>query len=120
MVGGDASDEPSIARTTWDHLGSPKPEGYSSIFPALSVAAAPTLTPAPSEDGSKAAAPSGDTASIVSCAALVAGTTVGAGIFALPAKTLAAGYGPSAVVLVLGWLYMLCTGLLIADSIFAS
>jgi tyrosine-specific transport protein len=53
--------------------------------------------------------------SLFGATALVTGTTVGAGVIALPAKTLAAGFAPSCALLVLGWLYMASTGLLIAE-----
>ena len=52
---------------------------------------------------------------VIGSAALVAGTTVGAGILALPAKTLAAGLAPTATLLVGGWVFMAATGLLIAE-----
>lgn len=52
---------------------------------------------------------------LLGATALVAGTTVGAGIIALPAKTLAAGFLPSSAFLVLGWAYMASTGLLLAE-----
>ena len=52
---------------------------------------------------------------VLGSAALVAGTTVGAGILALPAKTLAAGLAPTATLLVGGWAFMAATGLLIAE-----
>ena len=52
---------------------------------------------------------------VLGSAALVAGTTVGAGILALPAKTLAAGLAPTATLLVGGWVFMAATGLLIAE-----
>ena len=52
---------------------------------------------------------------VIGSAALVAGTTVGAGILALPAKTLAAGLAPTATLLVGGWIFMAATGLLIAE-----
>ena len=41
---------------------------------------------------------------------LVAGTTVGAGILALPAVTQAAGFVPSTVALTGAWMYMATTG----------
>ena len=53
--------------------------------------------------------------SLAGATALVAGTTVGAGIIALPAKTLAAGFLPSTAALVGSWLYMAATGLLLAE-----
>ena len=52
---------------------------------------------------------------VIGSAALVAGTTVGAGILALPAKTLAAGLAPTATLLIGGWIFMAATGLLIAE-----
>ncbi|NJK62670.1 MAG: tyrosine transporter [Synechococcaceae cyanobacterium SM2_3_1] len=48
-------------------------------------------------------------------AALVAGTTVGAGILALPAVTLPAGVIPSSACLILIWLYLVTAGLLMAE-----
>lgn len=54
--------------------------------------------------------------SVLSSAALVAGTTIGAGILALPAVTLPAGVLPSTVVMVGVWLYMLASGLLVAEA----
>jgi len=53
--------------------------------------------------------------SVAGATALVAGTTVGAGILALPAKTIEAGFGPSAVALVVAWAYMAASALLIAE-----
>ena len=55
------------------------------------------------------------TTSVAGATALVAGTTIGAGILALPAKTLEAGFAPSAVVLVGAWAYMAASALLIAE-----
>ena len=55
------------------------------------------------------------TSSIVGATALVAGTTVGAGILALPAKTIAAGFGPASVALIGSWAYMAVSALLIAE-----
>lgn len=52
---------------------------------------------------------------LLGATALVAGTTVGAGVLALPAKTLAAGFVPSSGVLFLAWCYMAASGLLIAE-----
>ena len=62
----------------------------------------------------------GDSASssgnIFSSAALVAGTTVGAGILALPAATLPVGFLPSSALMLGSWLYMVVSGLLIAEA----
>lgn len=38
------------------------------------------------------------------CVALVAGTAVGAGVLAMPAKTVATGLAPSATILLLCWI----------------
>ncbi len=46
---------------------------------------------------------------------LVAGTTVGAGILALPAMTHPAGFLPSTVMLVIVWVYALVAALLLAE-----
>ena len=54
-------------------------------------------------------------ASLLGCIALVAGTTVEAGALALPAKSLSAGFTSTAILLIFGWLYMVTTGLLIAE-----
>jgi tyrosine-specific transport protein len=53
--------------------------------------------------------------SVLGSTALVAGTTVGAGILALPAVTLPSGVVPSTVLLVAVWLYALVSGLLVAE-----
>jgi tyrosine-specific transport protein len=45
----------------------------------------------------------------------VAGTTVGAGILALPAETSAAGFGAAAPALCAAWAYSAATGLLLAE-----
>ncbi|KQK14799.1 uncharacterized protein LOC100846275 isoform X2 [Brachypodium distachyon] len=46
---------------------------------------------------------------------LVAGTTVGAGILAIPAVTQEAGFLASAVTCIFCWIYMIVTGLLVAE-----
>ncbi|KAG0501411.1 hypothetical protein HPP92_001483 [Vanilla planifolia] len=53
--------------------------------------------------------------SITSAIFLVAGTTVGAGILAIPAVTQEAGFLASAITCTLCWVYMVVTGLLIAE-----
>jgi hypothetical protein len=53
--------------------------------------------------------------SVLGAAALVAGTTVGAGVLALPTATAAAGFFPSSAALVLAWVYMTMSGLLISE-----
>lgn len=55
-------------------------------------------------------------ASVFSCAALITGTTIGAGILALPAVTLPSGILPSTLMLLAVWLYALISGLLIAEA----
>ena len=49
-----------------------------------------------------------------SAAALIAGTTVGAGVLALPAATAAAGFAASSGVLCGSWVFMAAAGLLVA------
>jgi len=51
----------------------------------------------------------------LSAITLVAGTTVGAGILALPAMTHPAGFLPSTVLLLVVWLYALVAALLLAE-----
>ncbi|MBW4605619.1 MAG: tyrosine transporter [Calothrix sp. FI2-JRJ7] len=53
--------------------------------------------------------------SVLGSTALIAGTTVGAGILALPTVTLPSGVAPSTVLLIAVWLYALVSGLLIAE-----
>ena len=53
--------------------------------------------------------------SLFGSACLVAGTTVGAGILALPNATVDAGFVPSAVTILLCWAFMAGTGLLVAE-----
>ncbi|GJP30142.1 hypothetical protein CLOM_g22613 [Closterium sp. NIES-68] len=52
---------------------------------------------------------------LLSSTLLVAGTTVGAGILALPAVTSEAGFLPSSATCIVCWLYMVATGMLIAE-----
>ncbi|MBN3875440.1 MULTISPECIES: amino acid permease [unclassified Nostoc] len=53
--------------------------------------------------------------SVLGSTALIAGTTVGAGILALPAVTLPSGILPSTSGLIAVWLYALVSGLLVAE-----
>jgi tyrosine-specific transport protein len=53
--------------------------------------------------------------STLGAAALVAGSTVGAGILALPAATVSSGFIPSTGGLVMAWVYMVMSGLLLAE-----
>ncbi|XP_050237776.1 uncharacterized protein LOC126687302 [Mercurialis annua] len=53
--------------------------------------------------------------SLSSAILLVAGTTVGAGILAIPAVTQDSGFLASAVACVFCWMYMVATGLLVAE-----
>ncbi len=59
--------------------------------------------------------PAQSTGSVLGSTALVAGTTVGAGMLALPAVTVPAGLLPSTIALIAVWLYALISGLLIAE-----
>ncbi|MGF2037110.1 MAG: amino acid permease [Nostoc sp. CmiVER01] len=54
--------------------------------------------------------------SVLGNTALIAGTTVGAGILALPAVTLPSGIVPSTSGLIAVWLYALVSGLLVAEA----
>ncbi len=54
--------------------------------------------------------------SVLSGALFIAGTSIGAGMLALPFATGIAGFWPSMVVNVLCWLFMLCTGLLFLEA----
>ena len=83
--------------------------------PRLSLSSPPeTPTPAAAATSS-ALQDKVATTSVVGATALVAGTTVGAGILALPAKTLEAGFGPASVALIGSWAYMAVSALLIAE-----
>eukprot|EP00250_Pteridium_aquilinum_P020653 c24898_g1_i4 orf=811-1989(-) len=53
--------------------------------------------------------------SLTSAILLIAGTTVGAGILAIPAVTQEAGFVASSFTCLASWLYMVTTGLLIAE-----
>ncbi|KVH89713.1 Tryptophan/tyrosine permease, partial [Cynara cardunculus var. scolymus] len=53
--------------------------------------------------------------SVTSSVLLVAGTTVGAGILAIPAVTQEAGFLAAAITCILCWIYMVVTGLLVAE-----
>lgn len=46
---------------------------------------------------------------------LIAGTTIGVGMLALPVATGPAGFVPSVVTYLICWLFMLCTGLLLVE-----
>jgi len=47
---------------------------------------------------------------------LIAGTAVGVGMLALPVATGAGGFIPSAVIYLITWAFMLCTGLLLIEA----
>ena len=54
-------------------------------------------------------------AALLSATSLIAGTTVGAGILALPAVAIKPGFIYSSIGLIGAWMYMVSTGLLIAE-----
>lgn len=56
-----------------------------------------------------------ESGSLSSSIFLVAGTTIGAGILAIPAVTQESGFLASAVTCILCWIFMVVTGLLIAE-----
>lgn len=54
--------------------------------------------------------------SILSGSLLVAGTAIGAGMLALPVATAEVGFGPSLLVYLVCWAFMVCTGLLLLEA----
>merc|ERR1719440_554620 len=69
----------------------------------------------PVVDAAEAPPPAADM-SDASAAALIAGTTVGAGVLALPAATAGAGFAASTGVLCSSWVFMAAAGLLVAEA----
>ncbi|GKY94887.1 hypothetical protein MPSEU_000453600 [Mayamaea pseudoterrestris] len=55
--------------------------------------------------------------SVLGAAALICGTTIGAGVLALPQATAAAGFLPSSFAMISAYVYMTMSGLLIAELI---
>jgi tyrosine-specific transport protein len=55
--------------------------------------------------------------SVVSAVALITGTTVGAGILALPTATAAAGFLPSTLAMVAAWFLLTTSGLLLSELV---
>jgi tyrosine-specific transport protein len=55
---------------------------------------------------------------VVGGSLLIAGTTIGVGILALPIATGPGGFLPAVVIFILCWLFMLCTGLLLLEVCF--
>lgn len=53
--------------------------------------------------------------SVFGAGALIAGTTIGAGVLALPAATAPVGFIPSSFAMLLGWAYMAASALIIAE-----
>ena len=53
---------------------------------------------------------------IISGSLLIAGTTIGAGMLAIPLVTGVAGFWPASIVTTFVWLYMLLTGLLFLEA----
>jgi tyrosine-specific transport protein len=87
------------------------------VFPELSSGEIPrmfsSLVYTKSDDGKLSAIHAAG--STLGATALVAGTTIGAGILALPTATAAAGFIPSTVGMTLAWGLMTVSGLLIAE-----
>jgi len=71
--------------------------------------------PEDDKDSAESGLPVRKEGSVAAAVTLVCGTTVGAGILALPAVSLNSGAVPSSAVLVLCWMYMVASGLLIAE-----
>ena len=67
------------------------------------------------EDGNIISQALHEPGSVFGAAALVSGTTIGAGILALPTATAPSGLLPSSIALVIAWVYMTMSGLLIAE-----
>ncbi|KAJ1463214.1 Tryptophan/tyrosine permease family-domain-containing protein [Pelagophyceae sp. CCMP2097] len=88
--------------------------GAPNRLDRASLCAAGPRAPWPAGAGDSDA--SGDSGSVLSAAALVAGTTVGAGVLALPAATAAAGFGLSSGVLLGAWAFMTTSALLVGES----
>ncbi|CAM6034823.1 unnamed protein product [Sphagnum compactum] len=65
--------------------------------------------------GSLEGSPAAATGSVFGAVTLITGTSVGAGILALPATTAPAGFVPSAVVMGLSWGFLLLEALLLAE-----
>jgi tyrosine-specific transport protein len=53
--------------------------------------------------------------STLGAACLIAGTTIGGGMLALPSATAVAGFLPSSAALIVAWVYMTMSGLLLAE-----
>lgn len=87
------------------------------LFPELLSGEVPrmfsSLVYKKSEDGTLSATHAAG--STVGATALVAGTTVGAGILALPTATAGSGFVPSTVGMTIAWALMTMSGLLIAE-----
>lgn len=59
-----------------------------------------------------------DSTTVVSQAALIAGTTIGGGFLALPAATAPCGAVPASIGLLCVWIFLLCAALSLSDAIF--
>lgn len=53
---------------------------------------------------------------VISGTLLIIGTTIGAGILGIPLITAQAGFWPAAVITILVWIFMVCTGLLYLEA----
>jgi tyrosine-specific transport protein len=69
------------------------------------------------KDGELVSSVSHDRGSVFTAAALIAGTTIGAGALVIPAATVSAGFLPSTAALLVSWFYMTMSGLLIAELV---
>lgn len=87
------------------------------IFPELVTGEVPRMFSSiqynKSEQGKTLAAHAAG--STLGAACLIAGTTIGAGVLALPSATAAAGFLPSSAALIVAWVYMTMSGLLLAE-----
>lgn len=87
------------------------------VFPELSSGEVPrvfsSLVYTKSDDGKLSATHAAG--STLGATALVAGTTVGAGILALPSATVGSGFIPSTLGMTVAWVFMTMSGLMIAE-----
>jgi tyrosine-specific transport protein len=114
----DVDSEKSLLAKIYEKMGSIDEDRY--MFPEYTSGEVPrvfsSLKYQASDDVSgKVIGVSHAAGSVVGAAALIAGTTVGAGVLALPAATAAAGFFPSTVAMFVAYGYMVVSGLLIAE-----
>jgi hypothetical protein len=115
------SSSPSISRNLWGPGHEPRRRGPHRaplllprlcnrlLRPEASAETQQTQSPDPAKTGA------GATGSIFGAIALITGSTVGAGMLALPSVTAPAGFGPTATALTAMWALLTVESLLIAE-----